>query len=180
MKKTYVYFLVPIIGVIAFGAVYWNFSEGYEAKLAAKAAQVREEKAEKLRIEAKNREQAIKDALAAQDRRRAEKADREAKEKADAEARQLAIEARDKANRDQAKLAQQVTALEKDIKNEKEIIAKLEEERRNAVQEHAFLQQYVKQAEANAKSLTEVIDRITAADTARAAADALAARSRNS
>lgn len=181
MKKTYVYFLVPIIGVIAFGAVYWNFSEGYEAKLAAKAAQAKAEKVEKLRIEAQNREQAIKDALAAQERRRAEKAARELKEKADAEARQLAVEARDKANRDQQKLSQQVDRLEKDIKIEKEAIAKIQEERRRAIDEQAFLQQYVKQAEANTRSLTEVLDKITAADTARAAADALAAaKSRNS
>ncbi|MEO7597430.1 MAG: hypothetical protein ABIV50_00755 [Opitutus sp.] len=181
MKKSYVYFLVPLILLIAFGAVYWNFSSGYEAEIDRKAKVVREAKDEKLRVEAKNREQAIKDALVAQERRKVEKAAKEAKEKVDQEARQLAIEARDKANRDQIKLAQQVERLEKDIKVEKEAIAKIEDERKRAADEENFLKTYVKQAEANTKSLTEVLDRITAADQARAAADALAAaKSKNS
>ena len=180
MKKIYFYFLVPLIGLLAFGDIYWNFSAGYEANLAQKARVIREAKDEKLRVEAKNREQAIKDALAAQERRKVEKAAKEAKEKADSEARQLAIEARDKANRDQMKLAQHVERLEKEIKLEKDAISKIQEDRKRAADEEAFLKTYVKQAEANTKSLTEVLDKITAADAARAAADALAAKSKNS
>lgn len=181
MKKTHLYFLFPLIGLIAFGAVYWNFNEGYEANLAKEAAVIREAKQEKLRIEARNREIAIKDALAAQDRRRAEKATKEAKEKADSEARQLAIEARNKADRDQQKLGQQVERLQKEVKFEKEAIAEIEATKKQAIDEQTFLRTYVKQAEANARSLSEVLEKIAAADTARAAADALAAvRSRNS
>ncbi|MCR6656056.1 MAG: hypothetical protein NVV63_09610 [Opitutus sp.] len=70
MKKTYVYFLVPLIGLIAFGAVYWNFNSEFEAKEEAKKAAIRKAKEDKLREEAKNREIAIKDALAAQERRK--------------------------------------------------------------------------------------------------------------
>mgnify|MGYP001557638598 FL=1 len=181
MKKTYVYFLVPILGVIAFAAVYWNFSSGYEARLAEKAAIVRQAKEDKLRKEAKDREIAIKDALASQERRKAEKAAKEAKEQTDQEQRQLALDAREKAFRDQVKLSQQVERLEKDVKVEKEAIAKIEEEKKRAVEEQAFLKGYVKQAQANTKSLSEVLDKITAADAARAAADALAAaKSKNS
>lgn len=180
MKKTYIYFLFPLVGLIAFGALYWNFSQGYEAELAERERIIRVEKEEKLKAEAKNREKAIKDAIAAQERRKQEKAEKEAKDKADQEARQLALEARDKANRDQLKLAQQIERLEKDIKVEKEAIAKLEEERKRAADEEQFLKTYVKQAEANTKSLTEVLDKIIAADAARAAAEALAAKSKNS
>ena len=61
MKKSYIYFLVPLIGLIAFGALYWNFSEGYEAELAERERIIRVEKEEKLKAEAKNREKAIKD-----------------------------------------------------------------------------------------------------------------------
>lgn len=175
MKKTYVYFLVPLIGLIAFGALYWNFSSGYQAELAQKARVQREARDDKLRVEAKNREQAIKDALSAQERRKVEKAAKEAQEKADQEARQLAIEARDKSNRDQMKLGLQVERLEKDIKVEKDAISKIEEDRKRAADEETFLKTYVKQAEANTKSLTEVLDKITAADAAKAAAEALAA-----
>ena len=135
MKKSYIYFLVPLIGLIAFGALYWNFSQGYEAELAERERIVRVQKEEKLKAEAKNREKAIKDAIAAQERRKEEKAVKEAKEKADQEARQLALEARDKANRDQLKLAQQIERLEKDIKVEQEAIAKLEAERKRAADE---------------------------------------------
>lgn len=179
MKKSYIYFLLPLVGLIAFGAVYWNFSEGYEAKLAEKTRIQREAKDEKLRIEAKNREQAIKDALAAQERRKIEKAEKEAKEKADNETRQLAIEAQRKAERDQMKLAQQVKRLEEEIKVEQEAIAKIEGQRKLAADEENFLKTYVKQAETNTKKLTEVLDKITAADAARAAAEA-AAKSKNS
>ena len=180
MKKSYIYFLVPLIGLIAFGALYWNFSQGYEAKIAEKARLVRVEKEEKLKTEAKNREKAIKDAIEAQERRKAEKAAKEAKEQANQEARQLALEARDKANRDQLKLAQQIERLEKDVKVEEAAIAKLEEDRKRAADEEQFLKTYVKQAEANTKSLTEVLEKINAADAARAAAEALAAKSKNS
>lgn len=180
MKKSYIYFLVPLIGLIAFGALYWNFKEGYEEKLAEKTRIQRMEREEKLMAEAKNREKAIKDAVAAQERRKVEKAEKEAKERADQEARQLAIEARDKANRDQLKLASQIERLEKDIKVEKDAIAKLDEERKRALDEQNFLKTYVKQAEANTSSLKEVLDKITAADAARAAAEALAAKSKNS
>jgi len=175
MKKSYVYFLIPFLALIAFGGVYWNFSAGYEKVVAAKVAKAKAEKEEKLRIEAKNREIAIKDALAAQERRKVEKAAKEAKDKADQEARQLAIDARDKAFRDKQKLAQQVERLQKDIKVEQEAIAKLEEERKRAADEEAFLKTYVKQATTNSKSLYDVLDKIAAADAARAAAEAAAA-----
>lgn len=180
MKKTHVYFLVPLIGLIAFSAVYWNFSEGYEAELAKEKAAIRAEKEEKLRQEAKNREKAIQDALAAQERRKAERAAKEEKERKDAEARQLAREALEKADRDQQKLANQVERLQKEIKVEKDAIAELEATRKGYLDEQTFLKDYVRQAEANVRSLTEVLDKIAAADTARATAEALAARARNS
>ncbi|ACB75624.1 hypothetical protein [Opitutus terrae] len=180
MKKTHVYFLVPLIGLIAFGAVYWNFSEGYEAQLAKEQADIRAKKEEKLREEAKNREKAIQDALAAQERRKAERAAKELKDKADAEARQLAREALEKAQRDQQKLAQQVERLEKDIKLEKDAIAEIEATKKRTIEEQEFLKTYVRQAESNVKSLSEVLDKIAAADNARAQAEALAARARNS
>jgi len=175
MKKNLIYFLMPLIGLIAFGAVYWNFSAGYEQKEAAKKALIRKAKEDKLADEARNREKAIKDALAAQERRKVEKAAKEAKEKKDQEERQTAYEARNKANRDQLKLKDQAERLQKDIETEKQAIAKIEDDKKRAVDEENFLKIYVKQAEANTRSLAEVLDKIAAADAARAAADAAAA-----
>jgi colicin import membrane protein len=178
-KKNLIYFLVPLVGLVVFGLFYWNFSSKFEAREAAQKAKIKQEKEAKLEKEAKDREKAIKDALAAQERRKAEKAAKEAKEKADQEARQLAIDARDKANRDQIKLAQQKERLQKDIKDEQAAIAKLQAEKKDALDEQTFLKNYVKQAQANAKSLHEVLDKIAAADAARAAAEAAAAKAKN-
>lgn len=175
MKKTYVYFLVPLIGLIVFGAIYWNFNAGYEAREAAKKEALVQAKHAKLEKEAKDRELAIKDAVAAQERRKAEKAAKEAKDKADRDARIAALEARDKANRDQVRLSNQKDRLEKDVKTEKDLIAKLEADKKLAVEEYNFLKDYVKQAEANTKRLNDVVEKIGAADAARAAADAAAA-----
>lgn len=180
MKKSYIYFLVPLIGLIAFGAVYWNFSAGYEAKEEAKRAAIRQARDEKLAAEAKDRERAIKEALASQERRKAERAEKEEKERKDQEARQLALQERDKANRDQQKLEQQRDRLLKDIKTEKELIAEIEAEHKRSIEEQQFLKEYVSQAQANTKSLTEVLDKITAAEAARAAAEAAAAKAKNS
>ena len=53
MKKSLVYFLAPIVGLIIFGAIYWNFSSGYEATEAAKTLKIKQEKDAKLLKQAK-------------------------------------------------------------------------------------------------------------------------------
>lgn len=177
MKKTYVYFLVPLIGLIIFGAVYWNFSAGYEAKEAMKVNRAKKERQDKLLAEAKNREIAIADALKGQELRRKQKEQKDAKERADRDARELAIEAQRKAHDDETKFKKQVDRLKAEIKAENEAIAKLQEEKKKYESEEAFLRSYVKLAEANVKELMKVLDRIADADkkwaeAAKAAADA--------
>ena len=175
MKKNYISFLAPLVGLLIFGAVYWNFSKGLAAREAARIAAEKQKKEDKLRKQARDNEQAIKEALAAQAKRKAEREAKEAKDKADKEARALAVEARDKADRDARKLTQQVERLEKDLQTEKDAIAKLEVEKKKSTDEQVFLHEYVRKAEDNVKNLMQVLDKITAADAARAAADAAAA-----
>jgi len=175
MKKNYVYFLAPLVGLIIFGAVYWNFSKGYAAREAERIRLEKQKKEDKLRAQAKANEQAIREALAAQERRKADRAAKEAKDKADKEARTAAVEAKEKAYRDQEKFGKQVDRLEKELQAEKDAITKLENDKKKFTDEQAFLRIYVKQAEDNVKSLMQVIDKIAAADAARAAADAAAA-----
>jgi hypothetical protein len=175
MKKNYVYFLAPLVGLIIFGAVYWNFSKGYAVREAERVRLEKQKKEDKLRAQAKANEQAIREALAAQERRKADRAAKEAKDKADKEARAAAVEAKEKAYRDREKFAKQVDRLEKELQTEKDAIAKLESDKKKFIDEQAFLRIYVKQAEDNVKSLMQVIDKIAAADAARAAADAAAA-----
>lgn len=175
MKKSVLYFLAPLVGLILFGAVYWNFSANFEAKEAAKATKVRQEREAKLLAQAKSNEQAIKEANAGVALRKAQRDAKEAKDKADHDARQAAVDARDKAYADRKKFADQVTRLENDLKSEKEAIARLDDEKKRQTEEQAFLRVYVKQAEDNVKSLKTVLDKIAAADAARAAAEAAAA-----
>ncbi len=175
MKKSLVYFLAPIVGLIIFGAIYWNFSSGYEATEAAKTLKIKQEKDAKLLKQAKDNEQAIKEANIAQEHRKAERAIKEAKDKADHDARQAAVDAKEKAYRDQDKFAKQVDRLEKDVKTEKDAIAKLEEDKKKSADELIFLRVYVRQADENVKSLKLVLDKISAADSAARAAAAAAA-----
>ena len=175
MKKKYAYFLAPLVGLIIFSAIYWNFSKGIAAREALRIAKETQKKEDKLRAQAKANEQAIREANLSQEKRKAERAAKDAKDKKDHDDRATAVEALGKAERDQKKLAEQVKSLEKDILTEKEAIAKLENDKKKAADEQAFLAVYVRQAEENARTLSQVLDKIAAADAARAAADAAAA-----
>src|ERR1700712_178159 len=114
MKKKYAYFLAPLVGLIIFAAIYWNFSKGLAAREAARVAGIEQKKKDKLRTQAQANEQAMKEALAAQEKRKADRAAKDAKDKADKDARAAAYDAQGKAERDQRKLADQVKNLEKD------------------------------------------------------------------
>jgi len=175
MKKTLIYFLVPFIGLIIFGALYWNFDKTYEQKEAQKKLIEKQKKEEKLQKEANDRARAIKDAVDAQARRKAEKEARDKKDLQDREYRVNLAESRDKAAREEYKLKNQSERLQKDIDAEKAAIAKLDEQKRLALEEVAFLKKFTQQANANVQSLHDVIDKIAAADKARADAEAAAA-----
>src|SRR5690606_33549033 len=109
------------------------------------------------------------------EKRRQERAAKEAKELADKEARQLAEENERKSAREKQKFATQVDRLTKDIETEKTAVAALEEQKRKSTVDLGMLREYVRLAQANQKSLIANLDRIAAADAARAAADAAAA-----
>lgn len=180
MKKSYLYFIVPLVGLIVFGAFYWNFSANYEKQLEAKVVAEKKVKSDKLLLEAKNREKAIADAVAGAARRKAEREAKETRDREEHDKRVAAVESRDKARADQDKFQKQVDRFEKEIKAEKDLIAKLEEEKKRHVEEESFLREYVKKAEANEKGILAVLEKIDAADraaeaAARAAAEALKA-----
>ncbi len=175
MKKNYVYIFAPVLALVVFAAIYWNFSKGLAAREEARVAAEEQKKKEKLEKQARDNEKAIKEAIAASEKRKKEREAKEAKDKADKDARAAAVEARDKADRDQRKLSEQVTRLEKDVQTEEAAIAKLEADKKKFTDEAAFLRVYVKQAEDNARNLSQVLDKIAAADAARIEADKRAA-----
>lgn len=176
MKKAYVLF--PILAMLIFFGIWWNYNAKYQAAKAEKARQALEARDAKLIAEAEERKIAIQMAVAAAEARKLERDAKNAQQQAEKEARQQAKEASDKAYRDKEKLARQKERLIKDVETEKEAIAKLEERKRLLVNEEAFLRQYVRMAENNQKGLQQVLERINAAEAARAKAAAEAARKR--
>ena len=177
-KRSYVYFVAPIaLLIVFFFGFYWNAHRDYEAREAAKVKAERDAKQAKLEKEAKDREAAVKAALAMQDKRRADKKAKDEREARDKEAREKARQARDKAGREADKLEQQAKRLHKEIDGEKKELLAVQADHKRTVEELAFVKEYVKKAEANTKGMTGVLERIEAADKmaadmAKAAAEA--------
>lgn len=173
MKKVYVIF--PALAMLIFFGYWWNFSSQYEVKQAAIKEVARQERIAELEKEAEDRKEAIKAALATQEQRRQERDIKEAKRQADREQRQTDIETRRQADREKQKLERQLARLKIDVQTEKDIIAGIEEHKRVLSGDEAFLRQYVSLANKNEADITKVIERIAAADAARAKAIAAAA-----
>ena len=175
MKKSYIYFLIPLVGLIIFGVVYIKFNAGYEAGLAAKAKIQRDIKQAKVDEENKQRAVAIKDAQIGSAKRKQEREAKEIADRKEKDEREVSINARDKARRDASKLADQVKRQIKDIEEVKKDISKVDEDKKRSVDEIAFLKTFVKKSEINVKSLAAVLDKIQAADAAAEAAAKAAA-----
>jgi hypothetical protein len=173
------YFLVPLIAVILFTGYYWSFKTAYEKKLEDQRQVEKEANIERLKVEAKNREIAIQQAVKADAVRKQQRAEKEAKDKKEKEDRNAAADARGKALREQGRLETQARRLADQVVILKEEIGKIQEQIKSAQAEQDFLNVYVKQAEANVVSLTAVLDKIDAANKAKVEYDrqqALAAK----
>jgi colicin import membrane protein len=175
MKKKYLYFLVPLAGLIIFSVYYWKFISEYDAKQEAKAQAVKHIKEQELMAQAQLREKAIKDAIAQQEARKEERRLREEHDRKQHEERENSIQARNKVGNEAEKFQRQAERLTREIATIKEEIAKIEQQKQHAVAEQAFLLTYVAKAQENTKHLSQVLDRIAAADDAAARAAAAAA-----
>ncbi len=180
MKKSYLYFLVPVVLTALFAVYYWQYASGYDARLAKIEQTKKEERDKKLADEAKAREKAIADAVKLAEKRKAEKKAREDQEAKEAAAREIAIQERNKAQQDSRKYLDQVKRLQKDVTDNKDEITKIEDDKKQLVEEAAFLRDYVTKAETNTQSLTGVLEKIDAADKARADAERAAAAAKKS
>lgn len=174
------YFIIPLIGVLIFGGFYVNFSRGHEAHLAEVKAKADEAKKEKARQQVIDREKAIAAAVEASKLRTEERLKKEKIEEEKKTARQTAEDKRLRANSDKTKLTDQVRRLKKDLEEVQEEIKKIELEKKTLVDEQAFLRTYVKQAESNVKYYYDLLDKIAAAEKARAAEAAAAAAAKKS
>lgn len=176
MKKNYVYFLVPLAAMIAFGAYYWNFTAGYDAMQAEKdlAAQKVQE-AQRLE-EASQRQKAVDDAYAQGLKRKAEREAKAAREQKEEDDKTNATEANQKIHREVGRLRDKVESLERQVKETEDDLAKFNLDKEQLAMEQTSINSLLPVAEANTKALSDVLGKIAAADAAiEAAAKAAAA-----
>lgn len=173
MNKTYV--IAPLVALVAFIPFYISFNNQHAAEIEAEKAAVREAAAQKLRDEAVARVQAIEEANAINEQRKAERAEKDAKDLMEKEARQAAIDARDAAFNEQNRLSKQADQLAKEVTVLQGEITEVDTRQELYRKEIAHLRQYVPLSENNAKALRKQLADIEAADIARAEAERAAA-----
>jgi len=173
MNKAYIIF--PLICTLIFGAFYYSFDKNYEAKQTEIKKKADDELKAKVARDMAAREEAIKAAVEASKKREAERKERDRIAELKATARQEAEDRRQKTYDERNRARDQVVRLKKDLDEVKGTLGKLEEEKKKYSDEQAFLRNYVKQAEANVKYYSDLLEKIDAAEKARAAAAAAAA-----
>lgn len=177
MKKSkYSYFVVPLVCLGIFIPIYWNYVSTFDAREAARQEAIDKHKQELLDQQNALRRKAVDDAVAAQKERAAKKAEAEAREAKRQEALQAAIQTRNKANAEAEQLRDKASRLQDSIKSVQDDIAKIRSDEIIQREEADGFQKYVDQAEANVKSLSQVLQRIADADAAAEAARQAAAK----
>lgn len=173
MRKAYL--LGPILGLVLFGVVYWQFIGGYKERQEAAAQAIEDAKLAKKKQEVANQATAVEQAKQFAEQRKKEKAEREDRERREKEALLSARDVREKALRDQDRYEKQVKRLTEEVAAEDAVLAKLAEQQKAHREEQEFLKGFVGKADANVKNLLAVLDRIAAADAAAAKAAQIAA-----
>jgi len=180
-KTTLLYFLVPIVLLLIFGPIFWRYDAGYEEREVQRAAAIRQSKIAAIAEQDKLRQQAIDESLVTQAKRQKEKKERADKLQKERDEREAALQSRNKADNDANRLKDRCERLQKDIDVLKADIAKLEADEGKQRQAVEASKAYVVLAQANVKNLSQVLDRIAAADAAaEAAAKAAAAAAKKS
>jgi hypothetical protein len=175
-KKSLLYFLIPVVAVLFFIPIYWNYLSHYDEREADRQATILEGKKEEIAEQDRMRQKAVQDALDAQEKRKKEKAEREALEAKRTEEREDALQARLKAASESRRLEEKVDSLKNDVKVEEDEIAKIQADESALRVEQGFLEQTTQKAQQNVQSLTQVLEKIAAADEAAEAARAAAAK----
>jgi colicin import membrane protein len=169
------YLIWPVIGLLVFGAFYWNASKGFAEKAHQEEIRKQEEKKARMLRDAEVRKKAIEDAIAAQQVRAAARAAKEKIQEEEKKAHDALVDRRMRAFDDVNKrLRPQVERLKGDVEEIQAQIEKLNQEKKQYADEEAFLRTYVRQAEANVKTYLGLLDQLDAAEKARAAAEAAA------
>jgi hypothetical protein len=179
-KTSLLYFAVPILAVLVFIPFFWQFNAGYDAREAARAEVIHQKKVAEIAEQDRLRQKAIDDSLVTQARRQKEKKERDDRLQKERDERESALQARNKASNDSVGLKNRIDRLTKDVDSVKADIAKLEADEEKQRQEQDAAKQYVVLAEENVKNLSQVLERIQAADAAAEAAARAAAAAKKS
>jgi len=155
MKK--ISFIAPVLALIVFICFYSVHQKGQKQRDAIAVARVAADLKSKNEAELLARKTAMVDAIKAAEVRKVEKEAKDARDKAEKEARQLAVDARDKAFRDQDKVVKQLDRLKKDIEVEEASVTKLAAARKEAEAERQFLIELNAKAQTNVKTLQTVL-----------------------
>ena len=173
MNKAYI--IWPLVGLLVFGAFYWNANKGFAERAGQEEIRKQEERKARILREAEMRKKAIEDAIAAQQVRIAARAAKEKREEEEKKAHDALIDRRFKAFDDVNKrLRPQLERLKGDAEEIRNQLTKLDQEKKQYADEEAFLRTFVRQAEANAKTYLSLLDQLAAAEKARADAEAAA------
>jgi len=172
---TKVYIFVPLAFLAAFFGYWSYYKTGYDAKLLAIDQAARQKVVDELKEEARKREIAIKEAVALNAERKAQKAALEAAELAKKAARQDAEDAMALANSERRRLQGKVSDLKESVFDVSKLIEELKADKKRLADEKAALGTYVTLARTNEQSFTSVLEKIQAAEAARVAAAAAAA-----
>lgn len=160
MKK--ISFIAPVLALIVFICFYSMHQKGQKERDVARIARVAADLKAKNEAEQLARKTAMAEAIKTAELRKQEREAKEARDKADKEARQVAIDARDKAFRDQDKFTKQLERVKKDIDAEEAAITKLAAARKVSEAERQFLLDLNAKAQLNVKSLQNVLTTLAA------------------
>jgi nitrogen regulatory protein PII-like uncharacterized protein len=170
-----VYIIVPLVLTLIFGGFYYQFARGYAQKQADIAAKADAELKAKVAKDIADRAKAIEAAVEAAKKREIERKERDRIAELKATARVEAEDRRQKTYDERNRARDLVVRLKKDLDEVKSTFSKIEDEKKKHTDEQAFLKTYVKQAEANVKYYYDLLEKIDAAEKAKAAATAAAA-----
>ena len=160
-----VYFLVPLVAILAFGGYWYSFKTAYEAKAAVAAAQARHMRELKVEQDRQNHIKAIDEANAMAAKRKAEIEAKKAREKKERDDRLAALDARDKARSDEYRNKGDSERLQKDVNDLKEEVLKIETDTKSIQTDKNLVNEYIAKARENLKGLYSVGDKIEKANT---------------
>lgn len=175
MNKAYI--IWPLLGLVVFGAFYWNFDQGYNARERQKLIQEQKAKEEHIQLELAQRKKAIEDATIAQEQRNAARHAKEEKEQREKDLRNQLMDRRQNAFDDVNRhLRPQLDRLKTEADSVKGEIDQLTLQKQQFVDEESFIRKATRETEDNMKTYYDLLQKIKEAEDAHALAEAAAAK----